>query len=188
MTAPLTAIATLNIPTNSFVAAIRFMKDNMMNKTEEEYEELYNQIACTSTCKYTAPIYKDVIEARTSLFYLVQNTLQASKKDPAFDMADVVTKTATDTAKYLIDYDFSINYEQRVTTSTEIVDGVEVVTHTPKAAKGGPKKADIVAGILTKTENLGKTKDALIALIMEALPGVTKSNANVYIYNHNKKG
>jgi hypothetical protein len=181
---PLETIAAFEIPTTSFVAAVRYMKDNMMNLTKEVYEDMYNQIT-THGGTSTSFIGKDDIESRYSFLYLVQNIIQAEKKGE-YSIDDVITKAHVDTSKFLTEYDFSFNNEQRVTTTTEIVDGVEVLVHTPKKQKGALKNKDIVAGIINDAANISKTKEELIELIMKKIPDISKSNANVYVYNYNK--
>jgi hypothetical protein len=181
---PIETIESFDIPTTSFVAAVRYMKDEMMNVAKDAYDDMYNQITNhggTSTT-FTG---RDDTHSRYSFFYLVQNVIQANKKGE-YVMADVITKAQVETDKFLVEYDFSFNNDQRVTTTTEIVDGVEVLVHTPKKAKGALKNKDIVAAIINDCGNLSKTKEQIIELIMEKIPNISKSNANVYVYNYYK--
>lgn len=172
------AIEQLNIPTNSFVTAIQYTKEHLAGLSQNEYDSMYHRIAGV---EFTS---KNEQEAYYNFLYLVQTTVREFKNNKELDM-DTIIRTANEQAnRFLVDYDFSINAGNRVEQVVEMVDGVEVLVNKQVVKKSKSNK-DLVKELVEAKENMSKTKNEMVALIMETLK-VSKSNAGVYLYNYYK--
>lgn len=172
------AIEQLHIPTNSFLSAVRYTKDNLAGLTQNEYDSMYHRVAGV---EFTS---KNEQEAYYNFLYLIQTIVREFKNNQELDMGAIVRTANEQANRFLIDYDFSINAGSRVEQVMEVVDGVEVLVNKQVVKKTKSNK-DLVKELVEATENMSKTKAEMVTLIMESLK-VSKSNAGVYLYNYYK--
>lgn len=173
MSTALEVLEALDIPTDSFVAAVHTVKAEP-EKRREDYVVLIGEI--TGKKDFTVPSDR---YARFLYFYVVQEVVRAGTCD------DEVFQAAVEgTKNFLTNYRFTYAHEDRAAEPKFHDDG------TIKRKKGEKKQMaeDLYKEIAAANKDASK-KD-LKALVMTSLQekvGMTKAGSQTYFYNSFKK-
>jgi hypothetical protein len=163
----------LNIPTDSFISAVRKVKAEP-EKRHEDYRILVGEITGQEDFETPSDRY-----ARFLYYYVVQEVVRAGMCD------DEVFKAAVSgTEHFLEEYHFTYAWEDRAAEPKFNNDG------TIKRKKG--EKKEMAENLYKEIEaaNPDSSKKELKVLVMTALQekvGMTKAGSQTYFYNAFKK-
>lgn len=173
MTEALEVLESLNIPTDSFVYAVRTARSGPHRRLED-YRALITKITGQTDFELPNDRY-----ARFLYYYVVQEVVRAGMCDD-----EVFQAAISGTENFLVEYHFTYAWEDRAAAP-------KVDEHGNLKRKKGEKKVMAEAiYIELEANHKDTTKKELKKLVMNALQeqvGMTKAGSQTYFYNAFKK-
>jgi hypothetical protein len=175
MQTPIEVISGFGSPTNSYLAAIQFFREERNTLSKEEYEDAIAKIIGADT----APSFRNEKESALHFLYVVQETVRAFNSGVIPDMAEI-WELAQNRVKYMIECS---PWAIKEYTSAE-TSNINVPNAAPKRKKGAKKD---LADTLYRKMNDGKNdRIAIIAALIDEV-GMSKAGATTYFHNLRKK-
>lgn len=169
----LEVLEALDIPTDSFVAAVRVVKDEPVKRLED-YAVLISEITGRKDIELPSDRY-----ARFLYYYVVQEVVRAGTCDD-----EVFQAAVAGTKNFLVNYHFTYAWEDRAAAP-------KIDEHGNIKRKKGEKK-QMAENIYKEiaAANKDASKKELKAVVMTELQekvGMTKAGSQTYFYNSFKK-